>query len=50
MIPARLGDVRGRRISSSSDSPLASLKASPCVLDLLDHARLQAHAAMNSLL
>jgi len=33
-----------RRISSSSGSPLAPPKASPCVLDLLGQARLQAHS------
>jgi hypothetical protein len=31
------------RISSSSGSPLAPPKASPCVLDLLVHGRSQAH-------
>ena len=33
------------RISASSGSPLAPPKASPCVLDLLDHARPQVHRA-----
>jgi hypothetical protein len=33
------------RSSSSSGSPLAPPKASPCVLDLLDHARPQVHRA-----
>jgi hypothetical protein len=37
-----------RRISSSSGSPLAPPKASPCVLDLLGHARPQARLAMES--
>jgi hypothetical protein len=34
------------RISASSGLPLAPPKAAPCVLDLLDHARPQSHAAM----
>jgi hypothetical protein len=34
-----------RRIFSSSGSPLAPPKASPCLLDLLGHARPQAHPA-----
>jgi hypothetical protein len=34
-----------RRISASSDSPLAPPKASPCVLDLLDQSRPQSHWA-----
>jgi hypothetical protein len=33
------------RISASSALPLAPPKAAPCVLDLLDHARPQSHAA-----
>jgi hypothetical protein len=33
------------RISASSDSPLAPPKPSPCVLDLLDQSRPQAHCA-----
>jgi hypothetical protein len=33
------------RISSSSGSPLAPPKASPCVLDLLGQTRPQAHPA-----
>jgi hypothetical protein len=37
------------RMSASSGSPLAPPKASPCVLDLLGHARPQAHAAMESI-
>jgi hypothetical protein len=37
-----------RRISSSSGSPLAPPKASPCVLDLLGHVRPQAHLVMES--
>jgi hypothetical protein len=38
------------RMSSSSGSPLAPPKASPCVLDLLGRARFQAHAAMDSVI
>jgi hypothetical protein len=34
-----------RRISASSGLPLAPPKASPCVLELLGHARHQAHVA-----
>ena len=34
-----------RRISASSGLPLQPAKAAPCVLDLLGHARPQAHAA-----
>jgi hypothetical protein len=41
------GAVRARR-ASSSGSPLAPPKASPCVLDLLGHARPQSHLAMES--
>jgi hypothetical protein len=37
------------RISASSSLPLAPPKAAPCVLDLLGHARPQAHAAMDSI-
>jgi hypothetical protein len=37
------------RISVSSGSPLAPPKASPCVLDLLDQTRPQAHPAMESM-
>ncbi len=37
-----------RRISASSGSPLAPPKASPCVLELLGHARPQAHVAMEA--
>jgi hypothetical protein len=37
-----------RRISSSSGSPLATPKASPCVLDLLGHLLPQSHLAMES--
>jgi hypothetical protein len=33
------------RISASSGLPLQPAKAAPCVLDLLGHARPQAHAA-----
>jgi len=33
------------RISASSGLPLAPPKAAPCVLDLLGHARPQAHVA-----
>jgi len=36
------------RISASSGLPLAPPKAAPCVLDLLGHARHQAHAATES--
>ena len=36
------------RISSSSGLPLAPPKAAPCVLDLLGHARHQAHGAGKS--
>jgi len=36
------------RISSSSGSPLAPPKASPCLLDLLGHARHQAHVVAES--
>jgi hypothetical protein len=36
------------RISASSGLPLAPPKAAPCVLDLLGHARPQAHAAVES--
>jgi len=36
------------RISASSGLPLAPPKAAPCVLDLLGHARLQSHAAVES--
>src|SRR5436190_6206847 len=49
-IPVRLDDAPGRRISSSSGSPLAPPKASLCVLDLLGHARPQAHAAVKSII
>jgi len=38
------------RISASSGLPLAPPKAAPCVLDLLDHARPQAHAAMKAVI
>jgi hypothetical protein len=38
------------RISASSGLPLAPPKAAPCVLDLLDHTRRQAHAAMGSVI
>jgi len=34
-----------RRISSSSGLPLQPAKTAPCVLDLLGHARPQAHLA-----
>jgi hypothetical protein len=34
-----------RRISASSGLPLPPAKAAPCLLDLLGHARPQAHAA-----
>ena len=37
-----------RRISASSGLPLAPPKAAPCVLELLGHARHQAHAAMDA--
>jgi hypothetical protein len=36
------------RISASSGSPLAPPKASPSILELLDHARPQAHVAMEA--
>jgi len=36
------------RISASSGLPLQPAKAAPCVLDLLGHARPQAHAAVRS--
>jgi hypothetical protein len=36
------------RISASSGSPLAPLKAYPCVLDLLGHARHRSHANWES--
>jgi hypothetical protein len=50
-IPAHLDDARGTlRISSSSGSPLAPPKASPCVLDLLGRARPQAHAAVERII
>jgi hypothetical protein len=39
-----------RRMSSSSGSPLPPAKASPCVLDLLGHARPQAHLAMDGVI
>jgi len=39
-----------RRISASSGLPLAPPKAAPCVLDLLGHARPQAHAAMKAVI
>ncbi len=38
------------RISASSGLPLQPAKAAPCVLDLLDHARPQAHAAAKSVI
>jgi hypothetical protein len=38
------------RISSSSGLPLPPAKAAPCVLDLLDHARHQTHAVVNSII
>ena len=38
------------RISASSGLPLAPPKAAPCVLDLLGHARPQAHAAMKAVI
>ncbi len=50
MINARLDDACVRRISSSSDSPLAPPKASSCVLDLLAHMRPQSHTTMKSLI
>jgi hypothetical protein len=34
------------RISASSGLPLPPAKAAPCVLDLLDQSRPQAHLAM----
>jgi hypothetical protein len=59
-IRAHLDDVRDRRISASSGSPLAPPKASPApkarasakreILDLLGHARPQANAAMDFLI
>jgi hypothetical protein len=36
------------RISASSGLPLAPPKAAPCVLELLDHGRPQAHVAVRS--
>ena len=36
------------RIPASSGLPLAPPKAAPCVLDLLGHARPQAHVAKKS--
>jgi hypothetical protein len=45
--PARMTRV-AHRISSSSGSPLAPPKASPCVLELLGQARHQAHPAMET--
>jgi hypothetical protein len=36
------------RMSASSDLPLEPPKAASCVLDLLGHARPQAHAAVQS--
>jgi hypothetical protein len=38
------------RISSSSGSPLAPPKASPCVLDLLGHGRHQTDGAVQSII
>jgi hypothetical protein len=38
------------RISSSSGSPLPPAKASPCVIDLLGHARHQARGGVESII
>jgi hypothetical protein len=38
------------RMCSSSRSPLPPAKASPCVLDLLGHARHQAQLAMDGVI
>jgi hypothetical protein len=38
------------RSSASSGLPLPPAKAAPCVLDLLGHARPQAHLAMDGVL
>jgi hypothetical protein len=38
------------RISASSGLPLQPAKAAPCVLDLLDHPRPQAHVAMKAVI
>lgn len=38
------------RISASSDLPLQPAKAAPCVLDLLDQSRPQAHVAMKAVI
>jgi hypothetical protein len=38
------------RMPSSSGLPLAPPKAAPCVLDLLGHARPQAHAALKPII
>ncbi len=38
------------RISASSGLPLAPPKAAPCVLDLLDPARPQAHVATKAVI
>jgi len=37
-----------RRSSASSGLPLPPAKAAPCVLDLLGHARPQAHVAVEA--
>jgi hypothetical protein len=41
---------QARRISASSDSPLAPPKASPYVLDLLGLARHRPHADLDSII
>lgn len=38
------------RISAPSDLPLQPTKAVPCVLDLLDHSRPQAHVATRAVI
>jgi hypothetical protein len=48
MIPARLDDARGRRISSSSGARVLIARVAPCLLELLGRARPQAHVAMES--
>jgi hypothetical protein len=49
-IPARLDDARALRISSSSGARVLEAHFAPCVLDLLGHARPQAHVAMESVI
>jgi hypothetical protein len=49
-IHARLDGAHALRISSSSGARVPEAHFAPCVLDLLGHARPQAHVAVESVI